>query len=321
MSRDRLDFFISYTSVDEDWASWIGWVLEEEGALKVKLQAWDFAPGSNFVLEMHRAASEASRTLAVLSPAYLKSTFAAPEWAAAFASDPDGLKRTLVPVRVRECEPAGLLKSTVYVDLVGLNEKEARERLLDRLSGRRGKPSSKPRFPSEGRVNAAGAPHFPAGSGGSSHVDHYVPKLNRAVSDLDKRRFLHKAFDCIVQHFDRSLKELVGRHEGVEYELRPITSIKYIAEIFVHGTSRARCKFWIADRLGSGIAYSETDFGWDSDSSYNEMLSLADDGLALRTLMGMGWGSEEKGLGVNHLGPEEAAEYLWRRFTSHLDGR
>jgi len=34
----------------------------------------------------------------VLSPDYLKSQFASPEWAAAFADDPQGLKRKLVPV-------------------------------------------------------------------------------------------------------------------------------------------------------------------------------------------------------------------------------
>ena len=66
------DFFVSYTSADEQWAEWIGYVLEEEG-LGVILQAWDFRPGSNFVLEMQRAASEAERTIMVLSPDYMKS--------------------------------------------------------------------------------------------------------------------------------------------------------------------------------------------------------------------------------------------------------
>jgi hypothetical protein len=78
------DFFITYTSSDAPWAEWIGWVLEESGA-SIVMQAWDFVPGSNFVLEMQRAASAAQRTIAVLSPNYLKSQFAAPEWAAAFA--------------------------------------------------------------------------------------------------------------------------------------------------------------------------------------------------------------------------------------------
>ena len=61
------------------WAEWVGWLLEKAGA-RVILQAWDFVPGSNFVLEMQRAAASAGRTIAILSPDYLKSRFAAPEW-------------------------------------------------------------------------------------------------------------------------------------------------------------------------------------------------------------------------------------------------
>jgi len=77
MSRTKVDFFVSYSSANERWAEWIAWVLEEP-SFSVRLQAWDFAAGSNFV-EMQRAAEEASRTSAVLSPAYFKLTFAAPE--------------------------------------------------------------------------------------------------------------------------------------------------------------------------------------------------------------------------------------------------
>lgn len=45
------DFFISYTGNDRPWAEWIAWVLEEAG-YSVVIQAWDFRPGGNFVLDM-----------------------------------------------------------------------------------------------------------------------------------------------------------------------------------------------------------------------------------------------------------------------------
>jgi hypothetical protein len=45
------DFFISYNSADRQWAEWIAWQLEEAGYTTV-LQAWDFRPDSNFVLEI-----------------------------------------------------------------------------------------------------------------------------------------------------------------------------------------------------------------------------------------------------------------------------
>jgi hypothetical protein len=140
------DYFISYSSPDKAWAEWISWVLEEAGTT-VYLQAWDFVPGSNFVLEMHRVASSAERTIAVFSPDYLKSRFSAPEWASAFAQDPEGFERRLVPVRVRDCALDGMLRTIVYIDLVGLGEVAARKRLLDGLRAERGKPDQVPAFP------------------------------------------------------------------------------------------------------------------------------------------------------------------------------
>jgi hypothetical protein len=322
MSRTKIDFFISYTSADEEWAEWISWILEEEG-FSVRLQAWDFAAGSNFVLEMQGAAEEASRTIAVLSPAYLKSTFAAPEWAAAFAKDPQGFQRALVPVRVEECEAGGLLKAIVHIDLVGLEEDEARQRLSDRLSGRRGKPSKKPQFPG-GRQPARTKepPPFPgsgASAGAAKSPARYMPKIRRSPTDLEKRRFIQTAYDAVVRHFESGLAELSAQETAVDCEFKAVTATKYVAEIFVHGERRARCKFWIADGLGgNGIAYSEIDVGWDSDNSYNDLLSLTNDELALKALMGGFGGRAEDGLNLEHLTSEEAAEYLWRRFTSGL---
>jgi hypothetical protein len=119
-----VEFFISYTKADERWAEWIAWQLETAGH-RCKLMAWDFGAGSNFVLEMQQAAAQAERTIAVLSPAYLQSAFCAPEWAAAFAPDPTAAKRKLVPVRIADCQPDGLLKAIVYIDLVGIDEAAA----------------------------------------------------------------------------------------------------------------------------------------------------------------------------------------------------
>lgn len=83
------DFFVSYNKADRAWAEWIAWQLEAEGYTTV-LQAWDFLPGSNFILGMDQAAQAASRTIALLSPDYFASNFTPSEWAAAFAQDPTG---------------------------------------------------------------------------------------------------------------------------------------------------------------------------------------------------------------------------------------
>ena len=115
------NFFVSYNKADRRWAEWIAWMLEEAGYTTI-VQAWDFLPGGNFVLDMQRAAGEAERTIAVLSPDYLAAAFTQPEWAAAFVQDPTGAKGTLLPVRVCDCTLTGMLAAIVYIDLVGLDE-------------------------------------------------------------------------------------------------------------------------------------------------------------------------------------------------------
>jgi len=140
------DFFISYNKADRDWAEWIAWTLEEAGYTTI-LQAWDFAAGSNFVLEMDEAAKQATRTIAVLSPDYLSARYTQPEWAAAFAKDPTGKQHKLILVCVRDCDVEGLLGQIVYIDLCGLDEAAARDCLLAGISGERAKPTTKPTFP------------------------------------------------------------------------------------------------------------------------------------------------------------------------------
>ncbi len=159
-----IDFFISYNSADVGWAKWIDWQLRHAGYTTV-VQVFDFRPGCNFVVEMERATREAERTVAVLSPEYLDALFTHPEWAAAFARDPKGEQRLLVPVRVRECDLGGLLALIVYVDLVGVEEAEAGATLLDGLAADV-RPRTRPAFP--GSPSAAApttAPPFPGSPG------------------------------------------------------------------------------------------------------------------------------------------------------------
>ncbi|WP_430013370.1 tetratricopeptide repeat protein [Microcystis ichthyoblabe FBCC-A1114] len=141
----KKQFFVSYNGRDEQWAEWIAWILEEAG-YSVIIQAWDFRPGNNFALEMQNATAQAEKTLAVLSSNYLNALYTHPEWAAAFAQDPKGQKRTLIPIRVSECEIKGLWQQIVYADVVNLSEAEAKDVVLAALQ-ERAKPTQAPGFP------------------------------------------------------------------------------------------------------------------------------------------------------------------------------
>jgi tetratricopeptide (TPR) repeat protein len=154
------DFFISYTQVDRLWAEWIAWQLEAAG-YTIVIQAWDFRPGGNFVLDMQHAAAESECTIAVLSPAYLQSGFTAAEWAVAFATEPTSAQRRLLPVRIHECEPQGMLLPIVYIDLVGLEAEAARDKLLAGVQRQRAKPTREPGFPGPGLHSGTAPPLFP----------------------------------------------------------------------------------------------------------------------------------------------------------------
>jgi hypothetical protein len=196
------DFFVSFNKADRGWATWIAWELEEAGC-SVVFQDWDFRPGSNFVLEMQKGASVARRTIAVLSPDYLTAQFTQPEWAAAFGQDPTGEKGLLVPVRVRECDLRGLMPQIVYIDLVGLDEEAAREKLLAGISEGRRKPTAAPAFP--GKIQPTGqhtltehpafpGPSAPAAAGASAKA---VAPTSRSGTDTD-RQVLEQASERIT---------------------------------------------------------------------------------------------------------------------------
>ncbi|NIM11037.1 MAG: TIR domain-containing protein [Candidatus Aminicenantes bacterium] len=152
---DKKDFFISYNRNDEKAAEWIAWQLEEAGYTTF-IQAWDFRPGNNFVAEMDKAVKKCERTIAVLSENYLQSGFTKAEWTAAFAKDPTGEKRLLIPIRVKDCDVEGLLGQIIYIDLVVkedknyigpvcLKEKKVKKKLLDEIQDRL-KPAESPPF-------------------------------------------------------------------------------------------------------------------------------------------------------------------------------
>jgi predicted ATPase len=132
------NFFISYNKADRDWAVWIDQQLRDAG-YTTTIQVADMPPGSAFVHEMDKAVEGNEGLIAVLSPDYLNSTYCESEWQAFYQKDPNGEKRALIPIRVRECQTKGLLAQRVYIDLVGKDGAEAGRVLLDGVKAAREK--------------------------------------------------------------------------------------------------------------------------------------------------------------------------------------
>ncbi|MBQ0957830.1 toll/interleukin-1 receptor domain-containing protein [Ideonella sp. 4Y11] len=121
--------FVSYTQSDLHWAQWVVWQLEAAG-YSVRYQHRDFRSGGNFVTAMNQAILDAPATVALLSPAYQDSKHCEAEWSSALAGDTTNAAGRLIPVRVVDCVPKGLLGPLAYIDLVGTEDADAAQRLL-----------------------------------------------------------------------------------------------------------------------------------------------------------------------------------------------
>jgi hypothetical protein len=150
-----VDFFTSYTGADRAWAEWIAGQLEAHG-YSSRIQAWDFGQGGNFVTDIDDALRACRRMILVLSPDYLRSVWCRNEWSSILASDPASVKRKLLPVLVRHCQPEGLLRPITRISFlrrdssgnVGrLTEAESRNALLAGVKAPGARPASPPPFP------------------------------------------------------------------------------------------------------------------------------------------------------------------------------
>ena len=147
-----------------------------------------------------------------------------------------------------------------------------------------------------------------------------IPKIKKEFSQRDKDLFLRSGFNIIKQYFQNGLEELNHHYQEVETDFSEVHNFKFIATVYLRGKVANRCKIWIGGMSSSDatIAYCEGQFSMDSDNSYNDVLSVADDEhvLGLRP-SGMWFGASsysEKSL----LTAEQAGEYFWRRFSETL---
>ncbi len=232
--QDHKDFFISYNGADQRWAEWIAWQLEE-AAYSVILQAWDFLPGSNFVVQMDRALTLAPRMIAVLSPQYLSSLYTQPEWASAFRHDPKGEQSLLIPVRVQPCEVTGLLGPIVYVDLVGRDEATARQRLLAAARHERAKPAQAPAFPQTMQHTISKQLNFPGDVPPIWNMPHQRDPLFLGREQLLQEVHTSLATDHTVLLFETASERETGTggaiETAVEYAYRFRSDYQVIAWI------------------------------------------------------------------------------------------
>src|SRR6185437_13785901 len=100
---------------------------------------------------MDHALATCRHTLGVLSPSYLASVFTRAEWTAAYRQALLGKPRGFIPVRVAKCDVTPLLGPLAYIDLVDVEETEAKDRLLEGVAERGGRGPGTVRYPGGAR--------------------------------------------------------------------------------------------------------------------------------------------------------------------------
>ena len=129
------DFFVSYATEDEAIAREVVGVLESAGHSTIA-QFKDFSVGANFVHEMNRGLAGAGRVVAIYSPNYQASPHCQAEWAAAYAADPSGAKRKLVPFLLAPTALDPLARQVVYKSLIGLTPAQRNAAVLEAIAPR-----------------------------------------------------------------------------------------------------------------------------------------------------------------------------------------
>jgi tetratricopeptide (TPR) repeat protein len=155
--------FVSYTSIDREWAHWIGWQLKEAGH-EPFVHDWEIGAGENIAGWMEDRFERADRLIGVFSDAYCDATFSQSERWAAYWKDPRGRSGFLVPIEVRAVSKwPSFVSALKRLSLVDRDETEATGELREFLQPPH-QPIEKPAFPGVKITVSKSTTSFSAGS-------------------------------------------------------------------------------------------------------------------------------------------------------------
>lgn len=134
-------------------------------------------------------------------------------------------------------------------------------------------------------------------------------RIKRKFDDHERDAFLEDSYEYIARFFEGSLQELSRRNPHINTRFKRMTETSFSAYIYDGGERVAQCSvYYEVHSFGSpGIAYSQS--GDVQRNSYNELLSVVDDGYMLQL----------KPLGMQIIGgsrneamsQQGAAEFYW----------
>lgn len=146
---ENKDFFVSYNKENKDWAKWVAGTLEEHN-YSVYLQAWDIAPGDDFIARMNEFLKHAKNYIAIWSSSFSDSSYCKKEFQTAFNEYLIGNFDRFLPIRIEDVPLDPLYQTTVYIDLFSADEESAKKLLLNGI-GYTDNPRKKGAFPNDSK--------------------------------------------------------------------------------------------------------------------------------------------------------------------------
>lgn len=313
--------FISYSHRDEDLRKELETALSalrRQGLIEV----WHdrrIEPGADFAAEIDQNLEAADIVLLLVSSYFIASDYAyGIEVARAMERHERG-KARVIPIILRPTDwhglPFGRLLAlppdgkpvTQYPDLheAMLEISKGLRKVLEVL--RQAEPARSaaaprpehvvPDIPARSERSEAGGPR-------SSNL-----RVKREFTDRERDEFLDETFEYLARFFENSLKELKHRNAGLDFRFRRIDANRFTAAVYAGGSAVSQCTIWRGSRssFANGIAYTHGET--DGANSYNELLSIADDGYSLfLQALGMSFRGRD---GEDALTPQGASEFLW----------
>jgi hypothetical protein len=138
-------------------------------------------------------------------------------------------------------------------------------------------------------------------------------RVKKSFTDHDRDSFLEDAFEYIANFFEGSLAELEARNPEITTRFKRIDANHFTAFIYRDGKNAGECAVRLGGSFGASITYSSDA---KSTNSFNESLSVADDGHAL-SLKSMGFAPISQNAS-ELLTSQGAAENLWAMLIGPL---
>ncbi|MGD0205803.1 MAG: toll/interleukin-1 receptor domain-containing protein, partial [Dehalococcoidia bacterium] len=110
------DVFITYSHKDGEWVQ--NWLLHrlEDAGLSVCIDFRDFDIGVPKLVNMEQAVDRSRKTLLVLTPSWVKSEWTNFEALLVQTDDPIGLRRRILPLMLKRCDPPKRIAMLTYAD-------------------------------------------------------------------------------------------------------------------------------------------------------------------------------------------------------------